>query len=198
VPNLIPIKSTEFLTSAVDAKGYPPAGPPEAAFAGRSNVGKSSLINRLVQRRKLVRVSSTPGRTQQINFFSINQDQFRLVDLPGYGFAKVPKAIKAGWRRMVETYLSGRATLTCVVVILDIRRDPGVEDLMLLDYLNAHAIPALITLTKADKLSNNKRSARLAKLLPRLAAYDSKPIPVSATTGLGRDILWQRLGGHIL
>jgi GTP-binding protein len=187
------IKSAEFMTGAVKAKDYPPPGPPEIAFAGRSNVGKSSLINCLVRRRRLVRVSAQPGRTQQINFFSLNQDQLRLVDLPGYGFAKVPLAVKATWRKMVEAFLESRTTLKGVVVILDIRRDPSPDDLMLLDYLSANQTPIVLAITKADKLSRNQQASRLAKLRPQLFAYDIKPIPASAATGLGRDELWQRL-----
>lgn len=187
------IKNAEFLTAAVKAEGYPPAGPPEIAFAGRSNVGKSSLINSLVRRRRLVRVSSQPGRTQQINFFSLNDDELRLVDLPGYGFAKVPLSVKATWRKMVETYLSTRPTLKGVVVILDIRREPTVDDFMLLDYLSAHNRPIILAITKADKLSRNQQAKRLAKLKPTLAAYDPQPTPASAVTGLGRDVLLQRL-----
>jgi len=187
------VKSADFLTGAVKAKDYPPYGPPEIAFAGRSNVGKSSLINCLVRRRRLVRVSAQPGRTQQINFFSLNQDQLRLVDLPGYGFAKVPLAVKATWRKMVEAYLESRSTLRGVVVILDIRRDPSPDDLMLLDYLAAQKRPIILAITKADKLSRNQQSSRLAKLKPQLSAYDPKPTLASATTGLGREELWQRL-----
>lgn len=191
------LKSSEFLTAAVRPPGYPPTGPPELAFAGRSNVGKSSLINKLLGRKKLVRVSSTPGRTQEINFFALNDDEIRLVDLPGYGFAKVSKKVRAGWRTMVESYLASRDTLRGVVVILDIRREPKDEDLMLLDYLKAHGIPIIIAVTKADKLSGNKRRARLSKLLPRLTMYDPEPTPVSAMTGLGKDKMWERLLGLI-
>ena len=187
------LKTSDFLTAAVKPPGYPPEGPPELAFAGRSNVGKSSLINKLLGRKKLVRVSSTPGRTQEINFFALNEDEVRLVDLPGYGFAKVSKKVRAGWRTMVESYLSSRGMLRGVVVILDIRREPKDEDLMLLDYLKAHGIPIIIAVTKADKLSGNKRRARLAKLLPGLSIYDREPTPVSATTGLGMEKMWQRL-----
>ena len=187
------LKTAEFLTAAVRPPGYPPEGPPELAFAGRSNVGKSSLINKLLDRKKLVRVSSTPGRTQEINFFALNGDEIRLVDLPGYGFAKVSKKVRAGWRTMVESYLSSRESLRGVVVILDIRREPKDEDLMLLDYLKAHGIPIIIAVTKADKLSGNKRRSRLSKLLPGLTHYDPEPTPVSAMTGLGKDKMWERL-----
>ncbi len=188
------VKEVNFLTAAVSTGGYPPPGPPEIAFAGRSNVGKSSLLNALVGRRRLARVSSRPGRTQQINFFSLNRDALRLVDLPGYGFARVPRAVKAGWRKMVEDYLLGRDTLAGVVVILDIRRQPSQEDLMLLDFLRSYQVPVVIAVTKADKLSNNQRASRLARLRPILAPYDPDYIPFSAPKRQGRDRLWQRLG----
>jgi len=187
------LANPRFLVSAVKPSGYPPAGPPEIAFAGRSNVGKSSLINALVRRKKLVKVSSTPGRTQLINFFSLADDKARLVDLPGYGFAKVPAKVKAGWRQMVEAYLTGRPSLKGVVVILDIRREPTGEDLMLLDFLAAHGLPAVIAVTKADKLSNNQRASRLAKLKPRLAGFDPAFVAFSAMSGLGRPELIKRL-----
>ncbi len=189
----IPIGQADFIITAVKPSGYPPPGPPEVAFAGRSNVGKSSLINTLTKRRKLVRVSGTPGRTQQINFFGINQDALRLVDLPGYGYAKVPKAVKAAWRPMVEAYLSGRPTLAGVVVILDIRREPTLEDLMLLDWLRSLQITILLAITKADKLSNNQQASRLAKLRPVLSPFDPTPTLFSALTGQGRDKLWERV-----
>ncbi len=187
------LSNPQFITSAVKPSGYPPPGPPEIAFAGRSNVGKSSLINALVRRRKLVKVSSTPGRTQLINFFSVAGDRLRLVDLPGYGFAKVPRKVKAGWQRMVESYLTGRPTLAGVVVILDIRREPTADDRMLLDFLAAHRLPAVIVVTKADKLSNNQRASRLAKLRPALKAFDPEFVAFSAVSGLGRAQLLKRL-----
>lgn len=189
------LKTAEFLTAAVNAGGYPPPGPREVAFAGRSNVGKSSLINKITNRKKLVRVSNRPGRTQQINFFSINGDELRLVDLPGYGFAKVPKAVRASWRKMIEGYLTGRDTLAVVVVILDIRRQPSDEDLMLLDWLNALGQNTTVVITKADKLSNNQANSRLAKLRPLLIPYDLDPIVFSAKTGQGVDQVWQRIAG---
>jgi GTP-binding protein len=189
----INLSNPEYLTSAVKPSGYPPAGPPEIAFAGRSNVGKSSLINSLVRRKKLVKVSSTPGRTQMINFFSLAGDSLRLVDLPGYGFAKVPLKVKAGWQQMVEAYLTGRETLAGVVVILDIRREPSVDDLMLLDFLAAHMVPAVVVVTKADKLSNNKRASRLAKLKPKLKLYDPDFVAYSSLNSMGRPELLKRL-----
>jgi len=187
------LKEAAFITTAAKPSGYPPPGPPEVAFAGRSNVGKSSLINTLTRRKKLVRVSGTPGRTQHINFFAINNDALRLVDLPGYGYAKVPKAIKAAWRPMVEAYLGSRETLAGVVVILDIRREPTADDLMLLDWLRSLGVPPLVAITKADKLSRNQQASRLAKLRPALAPFDPSPTLFSATTGLGREELWARI-----
>lgn len=187
------IKKIEFITSAVNQKGYPPPGPLEIAFAGRSNVGKSSLLNTLVGRKKLARVSSRPGRTQQINFFDLNEGELGLVDLPGYGFAKVPLKVKAGWRKMVEDYLVERPTLGGVVVILDIRREPTGDDLMLLDFLASYDIPTIIAVTKADKLSGNKRRARLDKLRPVLSEYDPDFIPFSAPKRMGQEKLWDRL-----
>lgn len=187
------LSNPEFLISAVKPSGYPPAGPPEIAFAGRSNVGKSSLINSLVRRKKLVKVSSTPGRTQLINFFSLADDKVRLIDLPGYGFAKVPLKVKASWQKMVEAYLASRETLVGVVVILDIRREPSPDDHMLLDFLAVHQVPAVIVVTKADKLSNNQRASRLAKLRPTLKVYDPDFVAYSSLNSLGRPQLIQRL-----
>ena len=128
------IKSSEFVTSAVKPSQYPEALHPEAAFAGRSNVGKSSLINTLVNRKRLVKTSSTPGRTQLINFFSVN-DRLSLVDLPGYGYAKVPASVTRNWGPMIETYLKGRETLKAVVLIMDVRRIPRIEEQNFIDWL---------------------------------------------------------------
>jgi GTP-binding protein len=150
------VRDCQFMTSAVKPAHYPPLGPPEVAFAGRSNVGKSSMLRTLLARKKMVRISSRPGCTQQINFFSLNQEAIRLVDLPGYGFAQVPLAVKAEWGQMIEGYLTGRAALKAVVVILDIRREPSGDDLALLNWLQSHAIPIVVAVTKVDKLSRNQ------------------------------------------
>ena len=150
------IKSAEFVTSAVKPNHYPPPDHPEIAFAGRSNVGKSSLINTLVRRKRLVKTSSTPGRTQLINFFLIN-DAFMLVDLPGFGYAKVPAAVKKEWGPMVEAYIAQRTTLKGVVVLLDIRRQPGLEELNLIDWLRHYGVVVVPVLTKADKLSKTNQ-----------------------------------------
>jgi len=187
------LHDSQFLTAAVRPSSHPPPGPPEVAFAGRSNVGKSSLINSILRRKKLVRVSARPGCTQQINFFAINSDSLRLVDLPGYGFAKVPLTVKASWRRMIEGYLTARPTLKGVVVILDVRREPTTEDLMLLEWLKSLGLAVLLVLTKADKLSKNQAAARLAKLRPVLCPFDPQPVLFSALNGQGRDHIWTRL-----
>ncbi len=128
------VKSADFVTSAVKPSQYPEALHPEAAFAGRSNVGKSSLINTLVNRKRLVKTSATPGRTQLINFFTVN-DRLSLVDLPGYGYAKVPASVRRKWGPMIETYLKGRETLKAVVLIMDVRRIPGIEEQNFIDWL---------------------------------------------------------------
>ena len=149
----------EFLTSAFKEKQYPPPDRPEVAFAGRSNVGKSSLLNVIINRKKLARTSSTPGRTQALNFFSFG-NHFYIVDLPGYGFARVPLSVKKSWGKMVEDYLKKRATLKLVIVIIDIRREPHSGDLDLLNWLKVFGIESLIILTKVDKLSRQKAVTR--------------------------------------
>jgi GTP-binding protein len=180
-----------FLKSAFRTDQYPPADRPEIAFAGRSNVGKSSLINTLVNRKKLARTSSKPGRTQSINFFSLD-DHFYLVDLPGYGFAKVPIKVKKSWQQMVETYLRERSNLRAVVLILDIRRNPALGDLDLLNWLIHFSIPAISVLTKADKLSRQKARARAGKIGRQLEDLSTAgPILFSAKTRQGREEIWK-------
>ncbi len=186
------IKSAEFVTSAVKPDQYPPAEHPEIAFAGRSNVGKSSLINKLIRRRRLVKTSSTPGRTQLINFFIINSD-LMMVDLPGYGYAKVPAAVKKKWGPMVETYLSHRDTLKAVVVLMDLRRTPKVEEFNLLDWLRNYSITAIPVLTKCDKLSKTKQKKQLNAAALALSLPEEQLTLFSAKTGMGRDALWHRI-----
>jgi GTP-binding protein len=183
------IKSADFITSAVKPDQYPEAEGPEIAFAGRSNVGKSSLINCLVNRKRLVKTSRTPGRTQLINFFSINAS-FNLVDLPGYGYAKVPEKIRREWGPMVERYLSSRETLKGVILLMDIRRTPGEEENNLLDWLLENGIPCLPILTKADKLSKTKQKKQTQAIAQHLGLEAAALTLFSAKTRLGKDKVW--------
>ena len=186
------IKSAEFVTSAVKPSGYPPAILPEVAFAGRSNVGKSSLINTLVNRKRLVKTSATPGRTQLINFFEINQ-AFLFVDLPGYGYARVPKYVQKEWGPMVETYLSTRKTLQGVVLIMDIRRMPGAEELQLIDWLNHFDIKSILILTKCDKFSKTKQTRQHLSIAKALSADKEDLILFSAKSRQGKKMAWNAI-----
>ena len=186
------IKSSEFITSAVKPSQYPDTGLPEIAFAGRSNVGKSSLINGLINRKRLVKTSSTPGRTQLVNFFIIN-NAFVFVDLPGYGYAKVPISVRKTWGPMIETYLSTRETLQGVVLIMDLRRIPGLEELNFIDWLNHYDIPVILVLTKADKLSKTKRLKQIASISKTLSIDKDALILFSAKTRLGKEKVWDKI-----
>ena len=186
------IRSAKFICSAVAPEDYPPADLPEVAFAGRSNVGKSSLINKILNRKKLVRTSKTPGRTQLLNFFEINT-VWRFVDLPGYGYAKVPDEVRKRWRPMVETYLTGRSTMRGIVLLLDIRRIPSQEDIMLWEWLQVKGIEVILVITKADKLSKNKRNKQAASIAKTLGCKTEKLIHFSAMTGEGSNKLWEKL-----
>ena len=191
------IKSAEFVTSAVKPSQYPPAVLPEIAFAGRSNVGKSSLINTLINRKRLVKTSSTPGRTQLINFFNINE-AFCFVDIPGYGYAKVPASVKKNWGPMIETYITTRKTLNGVVLIMDIRRTPGPEEMNMLDWLNHYNIPSVPVLTKSDKLSKTKQQKRLKEIVNTLSADKDNFILFSAKSRQGKDEVWDAVKKLIL
>ena len=186
------IKSAEFVKSAVKPEQYPPPLLPEIAFAGRSNVGKSSLINTLLNRRRLARTSGTPGRTQLITFFVINQI-FAFVDIPGYGYAKVPSSVKKKWGPMIETYLSTRITLKGVVLIMDIRRLPRPEELTLVDWLNHYHIANIKVLTKADKLSKSKQNTQADLISRALSVNSNDLILFSAKTRQGKDEVWRAI-----
>jgi GTP-binding protein len=186
------IKSAEFMTSAVRPQQYPAPDLPELAFAGRSNVGKSSLINTLVSRRKLVQTSSVPGKTRLINFFRVNE-ALMLVDLPGYGYARVSEAERRKWRPMIEQYLSGRESLKAVVVILDIRRTPNEEDAQLLNWLDRREIPSVLIVTKADKLSKTAQAKQRTLIAAALEVEPDELVLFSAKTRQGREELWRIL-----
>lgn len=187
------ISTAEFLISAVAPAQYPRQPLPEVAFAGRSNVGKSSLINTLVHRKTLVKTSATPGKTQAINFFVVNQ-RFLFVDLPGYGYAKVPREVRASWRPMVETYLQQRATLRAVVHIVDLRHPPTAQDQQLRAWLLHHGITIVTVATKADQVTRSQRLAHTQAVCQGLALPAEEPVLLfSAQTHEGRLQLWHCL-----
>lgn len=188
----MPTHTARFLAGAADPAHLPKLRYPEIAFAGRSNVGKSSLLNRLVGHSRLARVSKTPGRTQQINFFLIDE-RLTFVDLPGYGFARVPISLQQEWKRLVETYLTRRRNLRVVVVIVDLRRGVEADDAALLDYLCAHSIPAVIVATKADKLRYGERLRR-AQILGAAPFQGAAAVVICSTvSGEGVERLWQEI-----
>lgn len=184
------IKSVNFVMSAPSLRGCPEAEWPEIAFAGRSNVGKSSLINSLLNRKGLVRTSSTPGRTQLLNFFAINEAVY-FVDLPGYGFARAPKSVRKQWQPMVHGYLRGRSTLNAVVWLLDVRRDPSREDLEFLDWLEECEIPTIPVITKVDKVSRNELPRRVAKIAASTGLDEDLFTPFSVKNNQGHSELWE-------
>jgi GTP-binding protein len=186
------IKSAEFVISAVRPQQYPAEELPEFAFAGRSNVGKSSLINTLVSRKKLVQTSSTPGKTRLINFFRVN-DALMFVDLPGYGYARVSEEERRKWRPMIEKYLTGRENLKAVVLILDIRRTPNEEDALLLNWLSRRGIAPVLVVTKADKLSKTSQAKQLKIIAGTLEVDPDELVLFSAKSRQGRDVLWRVL-----
>jgi GTP-binding protein len=187
------IESAEFLVSAGQVGQFPRTGRPEVAFSGRSNVGKSSLINRLLGRRKLAHTSSTPGRTQTINFYLINQ-RFCFVDLPGYGYAKVARSTKQAWWALVERYLIQRQELTGVVHLVDARHEPTPDDRDLEDFLRSAALPSLVVLTKADKVGRGARAASAVRAAAALGLSDPEPLLfVSAESGEGMAELWRAI-----
>jgi len=186
------VKSTEFIKSATKPAHYPEGNLPEIAFAGRSNVGKSSLINVLVNRKALVRTSSTPGRTQLINFFDVN-GTFTLVDLPGYGFAKVPLAVKKQWGPMMQTYLSSRVNLRGVVLIIDVRRIPQEEDIQMFEWLRTFGIPPILVVTKCDKVSKSQRERHIAAIARELGLKRDELCSFSALSRDGSEGIWERI-----
>ena len=183
------VRRLQFLGGMAAVDGWRPEPElPEIAFAGRSNVGKSSLINRLLRRKKFARVSNTPGRTREINFFEVNS-QFILADLPGYGYARVSKERKAAWRPLIEGYLRGSPALRGVVQLLDARRVPSDDDLLMLDFLAQLGTPTIVVATKIDKLPRAEQAARVEQLAREAGIELEQVIPFSAVSGDGRDEL---------
>jgi len=183
--------SAKFVTSAAKPADFPPPRLPELAVVGRSNVGKSSLINALVGQDGLARTSRTPGRTRLLNWFEVD-GRFHLVDLPGYGYAAVDRNMRAGWQPLIEEYLSKRDALAGVLLLIDVRRGPEDEELDFVPWLEQKKIPIVVALTKADKLPKNKRMLEVGKAKKTLA-LKRDPIAVSAQTGDGIDQVWRAL-----
>lgn len=184
------ITSAEFVKSAFERAHWVTDGRPEIAFLGRSNVGKSSLINSLLLRKGLARTSNTPGRTQSINFFLINEE-FYFADLPGYGYARVSKAMRADWGQMARDYLEDRRELALCIHLIDSRHKPTALDMQLNEWLEAKQKPRIVVATKSDKLSNNELSKTLAVI--RKEIPEARVIAYSATSGRGRDDLWTEI-----
>lgn len=181
------IRSIEFLGGLASVGGWrPEITVPEVAFAGRSNVGKSSLLNALVRRKAFARVSRTPGRTREINFFLVN-GSFVFTDLPGYGYARVSKTQRAEWEPLIESYLRNTKQLRGIVQIYDSRRDLSPEDWTMLGFLAETGVPAIFVATKVDKFSRRAAAERIAEIESQLGFEGAEVIPFSATTGEGRD-----------
>jgi GTP-binding protein len=189
----LPVRSLDFLGGMAAAGGWrPPTTLPEIAFAGRSNVGKSSLLNLLIRRKAFARVSHTPGRTREINFFEVNHE-FILVDLPGYGYARLSKERRQEWRPLIEGYLKGATQLRGLVLLIDARRDPTNEDRQMLDFLAEIGIPTLVVLTKMDKVGRAEVDQRVAAIVAALELDEEQVIQASARTGHGRNELAEAL-----
>jgi GTP-binding protein len=188
------ITSAEFVKSAFDRTHWLTDVRPEIAFLGRSNVGKSSLLNSLLQRKGLARTSNTPGRTQSINYFLVNE-QFYFVDLPGYGFAKVSKSIRADWGKMAEEYLSDREELALCIQLVDSRHKPSKLDLQLHEWLIFHERNHIVVATKSDKLSGSELNKQIRLIEAEMTG--SNIIPYSSQTGKGRDSVWSSIAANL-
>jgi GTP-binding protein len=188
------VTSAEFVKSAFERQHWPDSGLPEIAFLGRSNVGKSSLLNSLLQRKALARTSNTPGRTQSINYFLVN-DQFYFVDLPGYGYAKVSKSMRADWGKMAEEYLSDREELVLCIQLVDSRHKPSNLDLQLHEWLTFNEKPHIVVATKSDKLSARELSKQVRLIEEQMPS--SKVISYSSQTGKGRDKVWSEIASML-
>jgi GTP-binding protein len=187
------IVSAEFMTGAVSSRQYPTSTYPELAFVGRSNVGKSSLINSLLNRKKLVKTSQTPGKTQEINFFKVNDDLI-FADLPGYGFAKVPAPVRNRWKKMIESYLLKRKSLVAVVLIVDVRRNPSPLDIDLQRWLHACGVEYIMVATKADKLSQSEINKQVREINGTFfGEREGEAILYSSKSGRGKKELWSRI-----
>lgn len=200
---MIHVRESDFVTTATKPSQFPREPVPEVAFVGRSNVGKSSMINSLTRRKKMVRVSHTPGRTRALNFFDVSLEQgpskrkVRLCDLPGYGFAKVSKAERDSWQDMIGTYLRERDTLKVVVSIIDAEVGPTPDDMQMLDFLAELSPRVLVVATKLDKLNKARRKPRVEQLRAQLELPEGAVVGFSAHEGLGFQDVWASLLGVI-
>lgn len=190
---MIEIKKTELVAVTGNKSQYPPDELPEVAFAGRSNVGKSSLLNLLTKRKSLARVSQNPGKTRTINFYEIN-DVFRIVDLPGYGYAKVPKSLSESWGKMMESYFETRKGLLKVIQLVDIRHAPSKQDVQMYNYLKHYGYDGVVAATKSDKISRNQYQKNIALIRRTLGMHpEDKVIPVSSLKKTGHDMLLEEI-----
>ncbi|WP_175615587.1 ribosome biogenesis GTP-binding protein YihA/YsxC [Piscibacillus halophilus] len=191
------VNQAEIVISAVSKKQYPNDGFPEIALAGRSNVGKSSFINKMIQRKSLARTSSKPGKTQTLNFYKINESFF-FVDVPGYGYAKVSKKEREAWGRMMEEYFQERETLRATVLLIDLRHPPTEDDIIMYDFLKHFDIPVLVVATKLDKVKKAKRDKHI-KVVKEALDLESEDhlVAFSAETGEGKDQAWRHLSEFI-
>ncbi|MBM7713474.1 ribosome biogenesis GTP-binding protein YihA/YsxC [Siminovitchia sp. FSL H7-0308] len=188
------VNNVELVISAVKPEQYPNEGLPEFALAGRSNVGKSSFINKMINRKSLARTSSKPGKTQTLNFYKIEEKLF-FVDVPGYGYAKVSKKEREAWGKMIETYFTSRKELKAVLLIIDLRHPPMDDDVLMYDFLKYYELPCIVIATKADKIPRGKwqKHVKMAKETLNLQQED-KIIVFSSETGEGKDKVWGILG----
>ncbi len=191
------IKSAEIVISAVSKAQYPENSLPEIALTGRSNVGKSSFINKMLNRKNLARTSSKPGKTQTLNFYLINE-AFYFVDVPGYGYAKVSKTERAKWGNMIETYLTGRHELKSVILIVDLRHPPTNDDVLMYQFLKHYSIPVIVIATKADKIPRGKWEKHAKIVKEKLVIEKEDPVIIfSSETGVGKEEAWQVIGKWI-
>lgn len=186
------IKSSDYLLSAVNPDQYPELNLPEVGLVGRSNVGKSSFINRMINRKNLARTSGKPGKTQTLNFYLINEEMI-FTDVPGYGFAKVAKSHRAAWLKMIERYLLKRENLKGVVQLIDIRHLPSAEDKEMFSWLMANKIPVMVVITKADKIPKGRMQKHVSDICKALNIPTNFPIVFSAETGQGREEAWEAI-----
>jgi GTP-binding protein len=189
------ILEAEWLATAAAPDGFPKPTAPEVAFLGRSNVGKSSLLNALIQRRKLARTSSSPGKTRLIHFYRVRRPstEQHFVDLPGYGYAKVSKAERQRWQVLVESYLEGRSTLTAAILLQDLRREISEDETLLIDWLREREIPVVVAITKVDKLKPMRRAARIRELKQSIELPAARVVATSALRRSGLEDLWRAI-----